>query len=283
MLLLASLSGCISSSGLLFRPGPHKQLHSAKSMAKVAGNPLPLPRELSKSLQSEHRVEPGDVLAIETASYDAKVRFPGDQPVLPNGTIDLGALGEMLVAGKTVAEVERDVQLRVDRSVEAFPDDDLAAEDATASKVNVRLVEPQGSVFYVLGEVNSPGSYPVKGNETALDAILEAGDLTDRADRMAIVLSRPTHPTSCRLVLPVCYHQIVQLGDTSTNYQIRPGDRIYVPSLTFWNELWQSCFPGRMEDCPTCPSPQCPCPESLLDCGPECGSGPMGRCLHHQR
>jgi hypothetical protein len=31
-------------------------------------------------------------------------------------------------------------------------------------------------------------------------------------------------------VLPVCWKNIVQLGDTATNYQIAPGDRIYVPS-----------------------------------------------------
>jgi polysaccharide export outer membrane protein len=28
----------------------------------------------------------------------------------------------------------------------------------------------------------------------------------------------------------VCWKNIVQLGDTATNYQIAPGDRIYVPS-----------------------------------------------------
>ena len=60
-------------------------------------------------------------------------------------------------------------------------------------------------------------------------AILAAGGLTDRASRRSIILSRPTHPDGCRVVLPVCYDEIVQLGDTTTNYQIAPGDRIFVP------------------------------------------------------
>ena len=29
---------------------------------------------------------------------------------------------------------------------------------------------------------------------------------------------------------PVCYQQITQLGDTTTNYQLQPGDRVFVPS-----------------------------------------------------
>ena len=41
----------------------------------------------------------------------------------------------------------------------------------------------------------------------------------------------------CRVVLPVCYRQIVQLGDTTTNYQLQPGDRIYVPSQGFCESL----------------------------------------------
>ena len=53
-----------------------------------------------------------------------------------------------------------------------------------------------------------------------------------RRPRRALAAScRPTPPRSCRVVLPICYRQITQLGDTSTNYQIKPGDRIYFPPL----------------------------------------------------
>jgi hypothetical protein len=75
-----------------------------------------------------------------------------------------------------------------------------------------------------------PNAYPLSGRETVLDAIVQAGGLTRRAARDQIVLSRPTHPDGCRVVYPVCYDQIVQLGDTSTNYQLMPGDRVFVPS-----------------------------------------------------
>jgi len=38
-------------------------------------------------------------------------------------------------------------------------------------------------------------------------------------------------------VLPVNYSAIAQLGDTTTNYQIRAGDRVYVPSKTSMEDL----------------------------------------------
>jgi polysaccharide export outer membrane protein len=55
--------------------------------------------------------------------------------------------------------------------------------------------------------------------------------------------------------LPICYNDIVQVGDTSTNYQLAPGDRIFVPTRTFYEEP----FRHKRENCP-CGSPQVPCP-----------------------
>ena len=120
--------------------------------------------------------------------------------------------------------------------------------------ITVRLINRVSKVYYVLGEVNAPGSFPVQGRETVLDAIITAGGLTDRASRRNIILSRPTEPHGCRIVLPICYREIVQLGDTATNYQIAPGDRIFVPTRTFWEEL---C--ANKPECPPCGGPQTPC------------------------
>ena len=83
---------------------------------------------------------------------------------------------------------------------------------------------------------------------------IAAGGLTDRASRRNIILSRPTAPEGCRIVIPICYREIVQLGDTSTNYQIAPGDRIFVPTRTFCEELCRN-----KKDCLPCGGPQVPC------------------------
>jgi polysaccharide export outer membrane protein len=127
----------------------------------------------------------------------------------------------------------------------------------------VRLVGRQSKVVYVLGEVNSPGAYPLTGRETVLDAIIAAGGLTDAANRAAITYVQPTPPDGCRVALPVCYNEIVQLGDTSTNYQMAPGDRIYVPSMTFCQQLHQLFHKSADPGCPPCGRGQWPCPDVL--------------------
>src|ERR1022692_3232737 len=214
------LAGC--TSGLSRSSSPFMQNHQltgeAKELRQVNARPLDIPRELEKQPLPAYIAEPGDVLLIQPADLDSPVRLPADQPVLPDGTINLGQYGQLLVMGRTVPEIEKMVRASV------------KAQTKDAGFISVRLISRQSKVYYVIGEVNSPGAFQLNGRETVLDALLQAGGLTKEASRNNIILSRPTKPNCPRIVLPVCWKQIVQIGDTTTNYQIAPGDRIYVPT-----------------------------------------------------
>lgn len=249
---------------------------SADEFAHHTPHALQVPRETQKQSLTTFRVEPGDVLGIEPVDFNSPIRLPGDQTVLPDGSIDLGRYGSLVVAGMTVEEVEREVQRLIDLE---HQEDELVKADQT--RISVRLIQPESKVYYVLGEVNSPGAFPLVGRETVLDAIIQAGGLGDRANRHKIILSRPTGPDSCRVVLPICYRQIVQLGDTTTNYQIQPGDRIFVPSLTLCGEFWQTTLPSFNETCPMCAQEPTACPdgEACSTCEP--GITGMGRMSKH--
>jgi protein involved in polysaccharide export with SLBB domain len=207
--------------------------------------PPALSRELDKSTLATYIVEPGDVLLVQPVNLDSPVRLPSDQTVLPDGRIDLGQFGRLPVAGKSIEQIEQEVQTAVQ------------AKTPNSGPINVRLIGRNSKVYYVLGQVNAPGSFPLQGRETVLDGLVAAGGLNVRASRSNIILSRPTAPDSCRIVLPVCYRQIVQLGDTTTNYQLQPGDRIYVPGQS----LCESVFGDSDENkgCSPCMRPQFPC------------------------
>jgi hypothetical protein len=58
----------------------------------------------------------------------------------------------------------------------------------------------------------------------------------------------------CRVVLPICYREIVQLGDTATNYQLVPGDRIFVATRGLCEGLFEK------PECPPCGGPHQACP-----------------------
>lgn len=239
-------------------PPAHKLTAQAEQLRKQSGV-APLPRELNKTLLAPYVVEPGDTLLVLPTRLDSPLRLPGDQPVLMDGTIDLGEFGRPVVAGKGLAQIEAEVRQLV-ASKSKNPED---------AALNVRLIGRRSKVFYVLGEVNAPGAFPLDGRETVLDGIIAAGGITRRATTKKIVLSRPTDPCGCRILLPICYDNIVQLGDTSTNYQLQPGDRIFIPSKGMLEDL----LPWKKETGP------CACPQSLcpIATGPQCVG--TGSCL----
>lgn len=243
--ILLALTGCSSTSSSPFGlpTSQHRLLPEAKAFREVDILPSG-PRELTKALHPAHILEPSDVLLVTVTDLDSPIRIPADQPIQPDGTIDLGKYGRPVVAGKTVPDAEAEI-IRAVRKVEK-----------EASGIQVRLLNRLSKVYYVLGEVNAPGAFPLTGRESALDGIIAAGGLTRRASEGKIIISRPTMPEGCRIVLPVCYPQIVQLGDTTTNYQLQAGDRIYVSSKT-WQEDLFPCFTTK----PTCScsTPQIPC------------------------
>ena len=133
-LLACLLAGCSSGPGSpfsLFGTPTHKLLDAADAFRKEAPVPAAVPRELDKRPQPPYVVEPGDVLLVLPADVDSPIRLPGDQPIMPDGTIQLGKYGKLQVAGKTVDEVESAAKALV------------AAQTKDAGVITVRVVTRQ--------------------------------------------------------------------------------------------------------------------------------------------
>ncbi len=243
---LACFSGC-SSLGLSLWPSQFPLLRETKVLAAQSPMPSGLASELAKEALPTYFVEPGDRLLIEPAKLDSDFRAIGDQKVQIDGSVDLGHFGRLRVSGMPVEAIEIAIEDRI-REATGEP-----------QSINVQLLEPNAAEFYVLGEVGSPGAYTLDGHETVLDAILTAGGLTSQASPCDIVLVRPTAHCERRVVLPVCYRQLTQIGDTTTNYQVQPGDRIVVGARTLCEELavWKQ----------TTSCPRCNCEQSV-NCRP---------------
>ncbi len=246
LLNLACSMGC-SSLGLSLWPSQFPLLRDTKDLAAQSPMPSGLASELSKVALETYYLEPGDRLLIEPVNLESEFRAIGDQKVQVDGSIDLGQYGRLRVSGMPVEAIEVAIEERI-REVSGKPE-----------SINVQLLEPNAAEVYVLGEVGSPGAYALDGHETVLDAILTAGGLTSQASPCDIVLVRPTAHCDKRVVLPVCYRQLTQIGDTTTNYQVQPGDRIVVGARTLREELsvWKQ----------TTSCPRCNC-EQKVECQP---------------
>jgi len=244
--------GCsVTSQGTQSNPG-NKMSPVAEELRAQAPIAQALPTELEKQMLPHYVVEPGDVLRAEMVDLDSPVRLPADQPVQIDGKIDLGAYGRLFVSGMTLENAEKLVQTTI------------KAKTRDAGEVRLRLLTAESKTYFVLGEVNAPGEFTLTGRESVLNGIVRAGGLTSGADVSKILVSRPTKPCECRKVMPVCYRNIVQIGDTSTNYQLQPGDRVFIPKRPWW-QVVREAF-GCKKECDRCDSPQNGCPAPPLDC-----------------
>ena len=94
-------------------------------------------------------------------------------------------------------------------------------------RVFVDIASYNSQVYFVQGDVGSPGRLPVTGKETILDAMNYAGGLVPTAEPSDIHLYRPARGGKPAKDYPVDFLAILR-GDAGANLQIFPGDRIVV-------------------------------------------------------
>ncbi len=179
-------------------------------------------RELDKTTMPRYVVEPPDELevAIKPTPPDWNL---GTVTVQQDGYIDLGFLGDVYVVGSTLEEIEWKIAAGL-RMAAAQQNQKLDQP----CRVSVRLASVQSKHYYVMGAVAHEGPVPIKGNETVLDAILQAGLKSNSLPEKAYLV-RPHPPGQCDQVLRIDWCGIRERGDTLTNYQLFPGDRVIVP------------------------------------------------------
>jgi polysaccharide biosynthesis/export protein len=156
----------------------------------------------------------------------------GEHLVRPDGTISLGSYGCVSVAGLNLCQARQ----LIERYLSQF---------LQGPQISLDVIGYNSKVYYIIFDGGGYGQQiyrlPITGNETVLDAIGLVNGLPAQASKKRIWVARPAPADNhCDQVLPVDWNAITQGGSTATNYQILPGDRIYVKAdcwITFDNEL----------------------------------------------
>lgn len=163
----------------------------------------------SQAAVGEYRIGVEDVLMI-TVREDPVVT--GSVIVRPDGKIGVNLIEEdILAAGKTVRELEREIAEKLSEFI----------EDPT---VDVQVTAVNSFKIYVLGEVNGQGMFQVKAPLRVLQALAYAGGFTQFADKGDILLIRQTASGEVRSTFN--YKKI--LSGEEENFFLRPGDTIVV-------------------------------------------------------
>ena len=250
--LLPALSGCLSPQMQDAGFGPR---YSRTPVAFPA--PGTIPSELNKVTLPEYVIEPPDVLRIDVLVRGFKTDPKTGEDVIdkktgkkelsdtlktlplqtvfseyavrPDGTVYLGIYGEVQVAGYTLKQAAQAVREHLAKR--AYKES--AGLDPEAILLVMDVTQYNSKRFYVifdgagLGEQVIP--QPITGSETVLDAVAAVNGLPSVASKRNIWVARRTpHPDCPEQILVVDWVGITQHGLTTTNYQIMPGDRVYV-------------------------------------------------------
>jgi protein involved in polysaccharide export with SLBB domain len=95
-------------------------------------------------------------------------------------------------------------------------------------RVFVDVTKYNSAVYFVLGDVATPGRLPYTGRETVLDAFQYVGGLLFIGDRTEIRLYRPARGGKPAREYLIDLDEI-EKGNKEQNLQLFPGDRIVVP------------------------------------------------------
>src|SRR5262245_28419827 len=177
-------------------------------------------------------LRPGYQVTVSPAETRGRQQISGPHLVRQDGKVSLGTYGAVTVAGLTLEQAKAVIELHLSRFL-------------LKPEVAVDVAGFNSKVYYVItdGAGYGEGVYrqAITGNETVLDAVSTIYGLPSVASKKRIWVARPTPGRpGCDQILAVDWLAITKCGKTETNYQVFPGDRIYVeakPVMTFDNYL----------------------------------------------
>jgi polysaccharide export outer membrane protein len=158
-------------------------------------------------------IGPGDLLEVSVLGIEELSRRV---QVLGDGSITLPPLGNFLVAGQTVQQLEATV-------AKMLADNQLVNDP----QVSIFVAESVGGGVSVQGAVLKPGMYNLVGRNTLIEVVGQAGGLAHDAGGRILVMRG--NPESDQETLEIDVERLMEEGDSTANISLRAGDIVVVP------------------------------------------------------
>lgn len=187
-----------------------RELASIQETTAVPG----VPGEKLDSIlpDQDYVIGPQDLLAINVWH---EPELSQSVPVRPDGKISLPLVGDLAVSGLT----PRILQARLAQELESY---------IRKPQVTVIVREVNSRKFYIIGQVERPGTYSLSARMTVLDALATAGGFRDFAKTKQIYLLRLT-PDGSRKRFQFDYKAAVNGKDSYRDIELQTGDTLVVP------------------------------------------------------
>ncbi len=174
----------------------------------------------SKRHMPEYLVGDGDILAV---SIWQNPDLTQDAIVRPDGRISFPLIGDVMVAGKTLPDIDDEVTEKL-RDYIKFPE------------VSIYVKALGGGKVIVLGEVRQPGVYYVTGRKTVLEALALAQGLTDTSLASTIIVVKSVFSGSPRVVRISA--NMALNGSAINNIMLESDDVVFVPKKPVSDAKW---------------------------------------------
>jgi polysaccharide export outer membrane protein len=170
---------------------------AALAIAACASVPAPSVAQPAADSDAEYRLSAGDKVRVIVFGEET---LTGEYVITSGGNLTFPLIGNLPATDKTVEQLQAAVSTA------------LADGYVNDPRVSIQVVSFRP--FYILGEVNRPGEYPVSTGLTLEQAVASAGGFTYRANTKRAFLKRASEtqerPIEVRGPNPV----IVRAGDT---------------------------------------------------------------------
>jgi polysaccharide biosynthesis/export protein len=130
--------------------------------------------------------------------------------VRPDGKISMPLAGEVVAAGLTPEKLGADITEALSKSIN-HPD------------VSVSIQQVNSKKYFIMGEVQKTGSFPLLIPTTVLEALVNAGGFRDFAKKSGIVIIRGSQRFQFN------YNNVYKGKNREQNILLEPGDQIVVP------------------------------------------------------
>ena len=197
-------------------PGGLVNLGAQYGSVKIAGLTVDEAKFAIEDHLRTHLREP--FASVTLAEMAANQQIAGQHLVCPDGTVTLGSYGSVSVVGHSKAAAKAAIEAHLSTYLEN-------------PEVSVDVFAYNSKVYYIVTQGAGLGDavyrLPITGNETVLDAISQINGL-DPVSSKQIWIARPAPGSQTVQILPVDWEGITALASTGTNYQVMPGDRVFV-------------------------------------------------------
>jgi len=192
----------------------------------------------SRAQVNNYVVGPQDVLAI--ALFDQQ-DLSGKYTVEADGTFTFPLIGRVTAGGLTLRQIEQALRTKLSDGFFKNPQVSVAVEQYRSQRV------------FVMGEVRTPGPYPLVGDMTLIEVLARAGSTTEHAAGEALIVrstdaARPAGPVLLEQEngAEVIHVDIkaLQSGRLSSNATLRDGDTVFVPRAELVYVFGQVNRPG---------------------------------------